>query len=810
MRLVEKAAFAACRGTAALCLAVVPMVPALADSPPDAAAAQTTARAFAIPAQPLPSALIQFSEETGIQLFFDASIARGIQSPGANGTMTPQEALARLLSGTGLTFRFTNATTVTLQRATAANDAGSAVVLEPVVVQGQRPETAYGPVQGFVARRSTTATKTDTALLETPQSITVVGRDQMQTQNAQSVTDAIHYTPGAGYSGGTVDTRFDTINIRGFVAPLYLDGMLLPSGSSQFGRTRPDPFGLERVEILRGPSAALYGQIPPGGMVNLISLRPTDQPVHTVQLQGTSFGQLQGAADIGGPITEDGQFLYRLTGLVHGGGTQIDHVDDNRVMIQPAFTWRPDIDTTLTVLGQFQRDVNGVATQFLPAQGSLLPNPNGTLPMSAFLGDPNDNSYQRTQFWAGYLFEHHVNDAITLRQKLRYASVDTNLGAVIASSLQANLTTVNRVAYSVPESAQNVTIENEAQVKFVTGPLIHTALFGFDYMYAGSQTKQGIGPAPPLNMFQPVYWQPITTPTITTSTAQRQNQYGVYLQDQIALDHWRLTLSGRHDWVDTTTQNYIANTQASQAVSAFSGRAGLNYVFDFGLSPYVSYATSFQPTIGTTFSGTPFQPTQGQQFEVGVKYEPNNENISASLAAYKLVQNNALTTDALHPGFSVQSGQVTAQGIEFGAQATLAKGFDIVAAYTFTDAKITQSNGADLGSQVAAVPQHQGSLWSDFVIQQGPLRGLGFGAGFRYVGWSWGNAPNTLLIPGYVLIDSMISYDLGELHPKLDGAKLVLNANNVMDTRYVTTCSSATACFYGAERQVTLTMRYSW
>ena len=273
----------------------------------------------------------------------------------------------------------------------------------------------------------------------------------MINQNAQSVTDAIHYSPGVTANAGTVDTRFDSIRVRGFLAPLYADGLILPSGTTQFGRPRPDPWGLERVEVLRGPSSALYGQIPPGGMINLVSLRPSDTPVHTVELQGTNFGQLQGAVDLGGKANEDGSLLYRLTALAHAGGTQIDNVADNRVMIQPALTWKPGKDTTLTILGQFQRDVNGVATQFLPAQGSLWYNPNGMLPASAFLGDPNDNSFTRSQFWLGYQLEHRFNDAITVRQNLRYASVNTNLAAVIATSLQPNQAVVNRVAYSVPE-----------------------------------------------------------------------------------------------------------------------------------------------------------------------------------------------------------------------------------------------------------------------------------------------------------------------------------------------------------------------
>jgi len=539
-------------------------------------------------------------------------------------------------------------------------------------------------------------------------------------------------------------------------------------------------------------------------------------PTDTLTLQGNAYLRSYRASHVDGNGSNaqpcDPAIDPALAGqlCIGDGGTPINQVSDNRVLIQPAFTWRPSADTSLTLLGLFQRDVNGVGTQFLPTQGTLFFNPNGMLAPNAFLGDPNRNSFTRNQWWAGYLFEHRFNDAITVRQNLRYASVDTNLQAVIGTGLQANLRTLNRVSYAVPEAAQNLTVDTNALIKFSTGPLSHTTLVGFDYLFSNSQTKLGIGPAPPLDIFNPVYGLQILPPTITSASNQRQNQYGVYLQDQIAFEKWRLTLSGRHDWVDTTTDTFFTNTQSYQAVRAFSGRAGLNYVFDFGLSPYVSYANSFLPTLGTNFNGQPFLPSTSYQYEVGVKYQPPGTNLSATAAAYKLVQQNTLTVDPQHPTFSVQTGQVTVQGLEFGFTASLARGMNIIGAYTYTDAKITQSNGTDVGNQVAVVPPHQGSLWSDFTVQEGLLRGLGFGAGIRYVGTNYGNSANTLLIPGFALVDALLSYDLGELNPKMQGAKLALNATNVMNTQYVTTCSGPAGCFYGQERFITLTMRYNW
>jgi iron complex outermembrane receptor protein len=771
--------------------------------------AQAGVQAFNIPAQPLADALIQFGRQAGLQISAETSLVRDLRTNGVAGMMNRDQALAMLLAGTGLTYRI-NGSMVALERPQTGTTSG-AVQLEPLRIEGQRPpETAYGPIQGFVAHQSATATKTDTPLLETPQSISVVGREQILTQNSQTLVEALRYTPGVSANHNPVDSRFDSIRVRGFEPTLYLDSMQLPSGAAQFGRPKVDPFGLERVEVLRGPSSALYGQIPPGGMLNLISLRPTREALHMVEVQGNNFGLFQGGADLGGSLDEDGSFYYRLTGLAHAGGTQIDYVNDNRVMVAPAFTWQPSSDTKLTVLGQYQRDWSGVEIQFLPAQGTLLFNPNGTIPVGRFVGEPNDNNFDRTQYWAGYLFEHRFNPAIKVQQSLRYAAVDTNLAAVIGTGLQANLFTLNRATYNVPEAAQSFTLDNQLQASFDTGPLRHTGILGFDYRYAGSQMKQGVGAAPSLNIFAPVYGQQITPPTFSVISSQSQNQYGIYMQDQVALDRWRLTLSGREDWVDTSTNSYLANTQTYQAVSAFSGRAGLNYVFDFGLSPYVSYANSFQPTIGTTFGGTAFQPTTGYQYEAGVKYQPAGTNISTSLAAYQMVQQNALTPDPVHPGFNVQTGQITVKGIEFEFTASLARGMNIIGSYTYTDAKVTQSTSTDLGNQVITVPLHQGGLWSDFTIQEGRFRGLGFGSGIRYFGPTYGNNANTLLIPGYTLLDGLVHYDLGELNPRMKGAQLALNGSNLMNTAYVSTCANVTQCYYGAARTVTLTLRYNW
>lgn len=700
------------------------------------------------------------------------------------------------------------------RRAATARQAAQQAAESATSQEKSKVERGNGPVNGYVAGRSLSGTKTDTSILETPQSISVVGRSQLQDQNAQSVVQAVRYLSGISATASPADNRFDSIRIRGFDTTVYLDGVQLPYGSLLFGRPKVDPFMLERVEILKGPSSSLYGGSQPGGLINLVSLLPTATPTHTVEMQANNFGRMQGAFDLGGPIDPKGEFLYRLTGVVHDGGTQFDNVNDFRGLIAPSFTWKPNLDTTFTVLGAYQRDVSGVTIQFLPAKGTLLPNPNGVVPISKFVGEPGWDSFTRSQYWAGYQFEHHADDVWTVRQNLRYAGLDTRVQAVIGQGLDASdptQQTLKRSAFIVPENSSAFTMDNQAEARFNTGSLAHVALFGLDYRHSTSDSSQYFGSAPSINLFNTVYGALITTPPLILHTKQAQDQVGLYAQDQIALGGWRLTVSGRHDWVSTDTLNILKNTTQSQDDKAFSGRAGLNYVFDSGVSPYVAYARSFQPNIGVTASSTPLVPTTGEQVEVGVKYQPVGTNILLTAALFDITQQNVLTADPAHTGFSLQTGEARSRGLELEASANLTTALKLVASYTYNDTEVTKTTvAAQLGKWLIYTPRNQAALWGDYTFQDGRLAGFGFGAGVRYFGEAYGDAANTLLTPAYTLVDAALHYDLSNFDPRLRGTKVALNVTNLFNKDYVATCQSASACFYGDGRTVTGSLRYTW
>lgn len=703
-----------------------------------------------------------------------------------------------------------------------AQQSTPAIRLDTIEVQGGG-ERANGPVNGYVATRSASGAKTDTPILEVPQTINVVTADQIRAQGAQSVSEALRYTAGVrGEIYGGV-SQFDSYTqIRGFKGDLFLDGTRLPDGAATADWTTSviEPYGLERVEVLKGPSSVLYGQSGPGGLVNMVSKRPLATPFREIQLQTGSYGRLQGAFDLSGPIDPQGQFLYRLTGLGRMSETQTDFIDDDRLFVAPAFTWRPSADTTLTVMGQYLRERDGKTSfNYLPTSGTLYPNRvNGRLPWNRYAGEPGFDRFERDQGSIGYAFEHRFNDSLSFSQNLRYTQNDVYLRALNRNGeLLADNRTLNRAAFRIDAAARAFTLDNRLEAKFGTGPLSHTALFGLDYRNETSQYDVGRGPAAAIQIFNPVYGAAIADPGINFQRKDAElRQLGFYAQDQIKFERWIATFSGRYDIADvktrthTLTTNTLARSKASDR--AFSGRAGLSYVFDNGLAPYVSVSTSFQPTAETDFFGGAFKPLTATQYEAGIKYQPTWMNASLTAAVFDIRQQNTLTADPdpAHPFARIQLGEISVRGFDVEARAQLSEGLGLIASYALLDHEITRSSiTTDIGKRLPSTPMHQGSLWADYTIQGGALAGLGFGGGVRFVGSTYDTA-NTVRIPSYTLVDASLSYDLGKASPALAGAKLSVVAKNLFDRYYVSQCGNVPGCTLGSRRSVQATLTYRW
>ncbi|MEI5676955.1 TonB-dependent siderophore receptor [Mesorhizobium sp. CGMCC 1.15528] len=692
---------------------------------------------------------------------------------------------------------------------------GGAIVLDQVTIES-RVENAWGPVDGYVASRSATGSKTDTPLIETPQSISVVTADQMEAQRVESLGNALRYTPGVSGEMWGNDTRGSGLQVRGFDAwdeIFFKDGLRL-KGSAFVSFLSLEPYGAERIEILHGPASVLYGQNSPGGIINYVSKRPTGETFREIEVSAGSFDRYQTQFDMGGKIDEAGVLSYRLTGLLRDGNIDVDFVNDDRIFIAPSLKWQPDEDTSLTVLGTYQRNKGGWGIQFLPAEGTVFPGLGGKrLPNNIFVGEPAFDEFNPTFAMLGYEFEHRVNETWQVRQNARYSYLyngeqfgvfggGANPNPDLEPGLDPDGHTYHRYVDAGRSKFGNFAIDNQAQATFDTGPLAHTLLMGLDYQYTDYSDWGAGGDIAPLDdIFNPVYGAPIGELTPYMDVDARQWQVGLYAQDQIKYENWVLSFGGRQDWTQSKSFDKLEGGESEQSDSAFTGRVGLVYLSDIGLAPYVSYSTSFMPEIGTNNEGEAFKPETGEQYEIGVKYQPVGWNSFVTVSAFDLTRENVTRS---YGNDTFQTGKIRSRGIELEGVASLDSGWDIKLAYAYIDMKIVDDGDGTGGNTPYGVPQHRLSLWGDYTFRSGMLEGFGGGAGLRYIGSSFGDDANSFEVPAATLVDAAVHYDWKNM-------KFQLNASNLFDKQYVTSCySRSSGCFYGEGRKITGSVKYRW
>jgi iron complex outermembrane receptor protein len=775
-------------------------------------------RRFQIPAGELSQALNSLAEQAGLVLAFDASLARGKRSNGLSGQYDTEVALNHVLAGSGLQALKISADRYRLE---AIPDNGGAMELQATTISAaDRADSPTGPVAGYVATRSLSGTKTDTAVIETPQSISIVTKDQMRAQNAESLNQILRYSAAVvPETRGATASRLDQLTIRGFAPSTYLDGLRVPS--SRDALPQKDAFDLERVEVLRGPASVLYGQGTPSGVINMVTKRPLDTPFHEVGVEYGTFNKKRTTFDLSGPIDDQGVYAYRVAGLFDEADGQVEHTETRRQSLSSAFTWRPDEATSLTLLGHFQKDPQGASYGSVPAWGSVLHSPTGRrIDVDFYDGEKNFEKSDREYYSLGYAFEHHVDDVWTVRQNARYLRAEGVYRSLYNSYLRADYRTSKRSTIATDVDMDAYNLDNQLQAKFDTGPLQHTLLMGLDYQNTSTDTKAGYGSGPDLDIFDPVYGAPVATPAFTTDATSRSEQTGVYLQEQMKWDQWVLLLGGRYDWAstDSTTKTLSSGAKSKSSLDskAFTGRVGLVYLFENGLAPYASYAESFNPQSGTGYGGSVFKPTEGKQYEIGIKYQPPGSNSFITAAIFDLRQSNVPTIDpdpthlCGNGRCNIQDGEQQSRGFELEGKASLNDNLDITAAYAYLDNRASKSNStaqyapvSDVGVGPAipvkgtttyGLPRHTASAWADYTFHDGQLKGFGAGAGARYVGSSWGDTANTLKVPGYTLFDAAVHYDIANIANPKDNLRLALNATNLANKEYVASCLSYSWC----------------
>ncbi len=665
---------------------------------------------------------------------------------------------------------------------------------------------------GFVPFASNAGSKTNALLVEVPQSISIVNERELAARGVLTVNEALRYTPGVQADQYGVEQRFDWLEIRGFPAQtfgIYRDGMRFNSLSGKL-----DPFELESVEILKGPSSVLYGEAPPGGLINQVTKRP--QPERSTDIGGVfgSFGRRQGDLDTTGSLDHKEVWRYRLLGLVRDSGTQVNFTPDNRRLIAPSLTWHPDDRTDVTLLADFQHD-HTEWDQFLPAEGTLTPNPSGIIPRSTFLGEPGFDNVTRDQGSAAYTADHLFGDGWDIHSNYRYQYIDFKGQTIAGDGLDGNSTTeVARYVFATPNTNYINTVDNRALRRFGTGSKFEqTVLFGYDYQRVEQRATTsflfGVGD---LNIFHPTYGQtaiPTGAPYLDNDSIL--NQHGLYAQDQIKLSqHLVFTLGGRQDFANNTVADFLSPTgNYARLDEKFTGRAGITYLTASGLAPYFSFSTSFLPNANTFvynavtgLDDIPAVPSNARQVEGGLKFQPRNWNSFLTAAIFQINETNVLVPNSAF--FDFQVGEVRSRGVELEGVASVANGLNLHVGYTLTATEDEHDiTAANLGKWLPQTPRNQVSGLADYTLRHGRLAGVGGNLGIRFVGTNAADSANSFFVPNYALLDASLRFTY---HHTLFG----VNATNLADKRYVATCISTAACYYGYERNVVGTARYQF
>ncbi|KJF71196.1 ligand-gated channel [Agrobacterium arsenijevicii] len=713
----------------------------------------------------------------------------------------------------GLSLKNILMTTTFLVAANHAAAQEQSTRLETIVVKGNAETT--GTSARIVAKSTRSATKTATPAMETPQSVTTVTRKQIDDQNPQTISEALRYTAGV-LSDRDSNSRYDSVFLRGFGAfgtatnyVNYLDGLKLQRGQA-FATPSIDPFLLDHVDVLKGPAALLYGQVSPGGLVNQVSREPSNVQSNEVRLEVGTDGRVQSGLYSTGPITSDGTLQYGIGIVGRSSGTRYDDVDEKRLGIAPSLKWQPDEDTSLVISGYYQRDpeggyFNSLYPKFLAPAGYA-----GFLSRNLNVGDPNYDAFERTQYGVGYKFEHSFDEQVTVRSNFRYSGVDTDMQSLQMNGPMSAAGLIPRWAVHSIEDARGFSFDNQAEFKFDTGAVRHTLLAGLDIQHSNSSWEYLLGGATSLNVTNPVYGGNVGPFMTAINNDQSLRQTGIYLQDQIEIGGLRGVFGVRQDWANQDTDNLLAGTSTERSDSATSYRAGLLYLFDNGMAPYVSYATSFEPSTSVDVTGSPFKPTEAQQYEVGIKYQPAGLDAVFTLSAFDIRQQNVVYYNA-SSGFNEQQGEIHSRGLEFEARGNLTRNLELIAAISLLDTEVSESGIASvIGNRPQAVPRYYGSLWANYTVDSGALEGLSIGGGARFVGSSYSNDANTVKADGYTLLDAALGYDFGAKNPNLKGLQATLNVTNLLDKEYYSSCSSTYYCQYGNGRTVLAGLRYKW
>ncbi|WP_139317781.1 TonB-dependent siderophore receptor [Pseudomonas sp. PA1(2017)] len=663
---------------------------------------------------------------------------------------------------------------------------------ESVISAEHRQESADGPVLGYRATRSATATRTDTDIRDTPQSIQVVPAQVLEDLNSTRVDRALDFAGGVSRQNNFGGLTFLNYSVRGFTTgELYKNGFAINRGSY----SSPDTSNIERIEVLKGPAASLYGRGDPGGLVNIVSKRPQEEAFSTLSFSAGSWDRYRSSLDVNTPLSEDGSLLSRVNMAIEDNGSFRDHVDGERRIVSPSLSWQLSPDTHLLLDAEFSR-TESVFDRGIPAVNGQL----GSVKRSTFMGEPNDGGVRNDNQTLDLALEHYLSDTWKLRLANHYTQ-----GTLQGNSSEPQAlvgTTISRFYRQRDfEWNDNIT-QAELHGDFKFAGWQHQTLIGLEYenyrnsqKYPQSATLLSYG----LDIYNPVYGQPKPALTRANDFHERTESYALNLQDQIAFtDRLRGLVGVRLERIEQTALNRTTRVSNRQEKDVATPRLGLLYQLTPAVGVFANASTSFKPnTIGT--QGQIYKPEKGLGYETGVKLDLLDGHLDGTIALFQIDKENVITTDAV--GDSVAAGKARSQGLDMQLSGQLSDAVRIIGAYAYIDAEVTEGDAAlPKGSDLLGIARHSGSLLSVYEFQNGTLRGSDIGAAFNYVGERSGQAGSDFTLPSYSTVDLLAHYKASE------DVTLGLNLNNLFDRKYYERSFNSAWVVPGEPRNVSLSL----
>ncbi|QDX98560.1 TonB-dependent siderophore receptor [Pectobacterium carotovorum subsp. carotovorum] len=757
------------------------------------AASAASVQQYTVSSGPLNQVLNQFAQQAGVLLSYDPAVVAGKHGAGLRGNYSVEQGFQQILSNSGLSAQYSADGSVTLVQRTASEPVS---VSAPVVAKNDRIVVTAPP---------NTAMKLDVPISETPRAVSVVTETQIEERGAQKIDQALRYSSGILATPYGPDNKAEWVTIRGFSDQSRFQNGLATLNEDGFYGQQIEPFGVERIEVLKGPASVLYGQNPPGGLVNVITKRPTRLPQGKVELEYGSNDYRHLAVDSAGPLNDDGSVLYRVVALARDTSGEMDFSKSKRLYLAPSVTLLGE-DTELTVLASYMETKSDTTNGFKLPYGTLHDTPFGKVGYKTSLGEPGMNRHDTRQFSLGYEFTHHLNDTWTFHQNVNYTYLNLDLRNAYALSM-ANDRQANRGLTYRDGFAQNWATDNRLVGEWQWEDIENTLLLGFDYRRANTQSRDGnlYAFGDPIDIFNPVYGNYKSPDSQLFAHRSGRHQTGYYVQNQIKYDERLIVLlGGRYDVAKSRDRNFSSGADTRTDDTKFTKTAGVMYLFDNGISPYVSYSESFLPVSGRDGYERPYVPEEGQQTEVGVKYTPEGFNGYASAALFNLEQKNVKTTDPKNPSLTIQAGEARSRGLELELSGEVYTGLTLTANYTYNEVETTKSGTiGEVGKRLPGLPEHIVSGWATYAFN-GKLEGLSIGSGVRYVGSSYGDIANSadMKVPAYTLWDAMIAYDFSK------DWRLQVTATNLTNREYVSACNYW--CYYGEGRNVSANVSYRW